>query len=130
MKKLLQIKAAIHLADTAIKAANQLRAQFNAQSPKDAHKVLKKNLAALKSPETFKNMQKALMNQSPQDIARLIKQGNKSFSMADALELAKILTDEKMDEKLPEYLDKKIKNPKPMKNAGLDAVRKVIGKRK
>ena len=101
MKKLLQIKAAIHLADTAIKAANQLRAQFNAQSPKDAHKVLKKNLAALKSPETFKNMQKALMNQSPQDIARLIKQGNKSFSMADALELAKILTDEKMDEKLP-----------------------------
>ena len=130
MKKLLQIKAAIHLADTAIKAANQLRAQFNAQSPKDAHKVLKKNLAALKSPETFKNMQKALMNQSPQDIARLIKQGNKSFSMADALELAKILTDEKMDEKLPEYLDKKIKSPKPMKNAGLDAVRKVIGKRK
>jgi len=130
MKKLIGIKNAIKLADTALTALGSLRGQFNLRAPKDAHDILKKNLAALKSPETFKSMQKVLMNQSPQDIARLIKQGNKGFSAADALELAKILTDEKMDEKLPEYLDKKIKNPAPMKNAKLDALRKIARKRK
>lgn len=130
MKKLIQIGAAIKTAESVITSFNSLRAQFNGKSPAEAKDFMVKNLASLKSPETFQNLQKVLMGQNPMDVAKLIMNAKNSFTMDDAMKLAAMLTDDKMDEKLPKYLEDKIRNPNPITTPLDKGIQKWKQKRK
>ena len=71
-------------------------------------------------------MQAAFQGKSATDIGKALISAHKNLSAEDALKIAEILTDDKIDTKLPEYLSKKIdaiaeseakkpKSPKPSK---------------
>jgi uncharacterized protein YydD (DUF2326 family) len=97
-------------ADAGIEATEQIRAQFKGKTREEALQFLKTNLKDLRSPATFKNLQKVLQSSSPEDLQKLLKQKHKSLSIEDTINLARILTDDKIDEKLPKYLDDKVKS--------------------
>lgn len=109
------IKELLKLADSLINTGETLHAQFNGKSPKEAMNFLKGNIAALRSPETLQNLQKTLQSQSPKELASFLSKAHTSLSAADALKIAEILTSDDPQQKLPDYLDKKIKNPEPVR---------------
>ncbi|MGM0422422.1 MAG: hypothetical protein ACQEQL_04895, partial [Pseudomonadota bacterium] len=104
------LKAIMQAADAGIEATEQIRAQFKGKTREEALEFLKTNLKGLRSPATFKNLQKVLQSSSPDDLQKLLKQKHKSLSVEDAINLARILTDDKIDEELPKYLDDKVKS--------------------
>ena len=109
------LKALAQLADSLISGGESMREQFKGKSRKEAMGFLRGNLKALRSPETFSNLQKSLKNQSPMELAEFLSKAHKNLSLDDAVKIAEALTSDKPDQALPKYLENKIKNPDPVR---------------
>ena len=97
------------LADTFLETGETLHQRFKGKSRDEAMGFLKSNLQLLRNPQTFQALQQALQGKSATDIRDSLRQSHKNLSWQDAADLARLLTDEKMDEKLPAYLDQKLR---------------------
>ncbi len=105
-----KLRALFKLADAALSTGDAVMKQFRGKTPAEAGAFLKDNFGRLRSPTTFMNLQKALSGQSADDIKKVLMNGRKHLSAEDALALAEILTSDTVEKKLPEYLEKKVKD--------------------
>lgn len=115
MSFLKDLKAIAQFADSVVSGGETLREQFKGKSSKEAMDFLRGNLKALKSPQTFTNLQNSLKNQSPTELAEFLASAHKNLSLDDAIKIAEALTSDNPDQALPKYLEKKIKNPNPVR---------------
>lgn len=98
----------LKIADTAFNAGSRVFKQFRGKSRQDAVSFLKNNIEMLKSPITLINLQRVLKGKSPQEIKDVLLNAHKSLSAEDALKIAEVLTSNKIDKKLPDYLEEKV----------------------
>lgn len=104
------LKDIMKAADAGLDAVGQIRAQFKGKTPEEARQFLKGNLKSLRSPRTLMNLQKVLKSSSSEDLQKLLREKHKNLSMEDAVKIAQILTSDKIEDKLPKYLDDKVKS--------------------
>lgn len=102
------LKTVFKLVDAAISAGEKVFGQFKGKTPEEAADFLKNNIKMLKSPMTLINLQFALRGKSAGEIKDVLLNAHKSLSPEDAFKIAEVLTDDRVDQKLPEYLEKKI----------------------
>lgn len=104
------LKAIMKAADASLNTVEQIKSRFKGKTREEARQFLKDNLKDLRSPKTFQNLQKVLQSSSSEDIQKLLREKHKNLSVDDAMKLADILTDDKIEDKLPKYLDDKVKS--------------------